>query len=200
VNTNAQRSASDVQAANQFRWLAFQGSAVSQCNCDGIHNFGSIWHLFDVNSAGLLARAQRSPAGPRLTGEVPPVTATKDALQLARDRVARRLGSGRTALPPELGGGLFALALQAGPPNVSSQSDGGAPPGSVTSIVGSFGNTPERQANLSFLRPAITACAETLTERLDTLFWLHAGSRDRDHDATGMPIQGGAIRISAHFS
>ena len=127
-----------------------------------------------------------------LTGELQPVTATKEALQLAKDRVARRLGSGRTALPPDLGGGLFALTTQAGPPNASPQPDGAAQPGPIMSFVGSFGNTSERRANLSFLQPAITARAETLTERMDALFRLHTGSRDRDHDATGMPIQGGA--------
>jgi hypothetical protein len=115
-----------------------------------------------------------------------PSTGPKAALKLARDRVAQRLGAGRTALPPDLGGGLFALPAPAGSALLSSQTDRVR---TDTSFVASFGDTPERRANLSFLPPGISARAEALTQGLDALFLRHTGSADRSHDLGGMPIQ-----------
>lgn len=111
------------------------------------------------------------------------------ALQRARERVARRLGAGRTPLPPDLGGGLFALATEPDAAATPTSSEAARPARALKSFVASFGDTPENRSSLSFLPPATTAQAEALTQKLDALFLNHAGSTDRTHDVAGMPIE-----------
>lgn len=137
-----------------------------------------------------LARDQADESMEASGDEAQPFAAPKAALQLARDRVARRLGAGRTSLPPDLGGGLFALPAQPVTDTATSKYVGAARTVAPKSFVASFGDTPERRANLSFLPPGISARAQALTDQLDTLFLRHAGSNDRRRDDVGMPIQG----------
>lgn len=140
-----------------------------------------------------LARDQADGAGESMEAngdEAQPFAAPKAALELARDRVARRLGAGRTSLPPDLGGGLFALPAQPVTDTATSHHVGAARTVAPKSFVASFGDTPERRANLPFLPPGISARAQALTDQFDALFLRHAGSNDRRRDNAGMPIEG----------
>ncbi len=139
----------------------------------------------EATDVSMTPSSEEESAGPR------PATAQDTALQLARDRVAQRLGAGRTPLPPDLGGGLFALAALSDSAIESTPPNGATPPGALKTFVASFGITPEHRANLSFLPPEISAWAEALTGKLNALFLRHAGSNDRSHDGGGVPIDGG---------
>ncbi len=133
-------------------------------------------------------RAEEPPES-RLTAAASP---SAQALQRERQRVARRLGSGRTALPPGILDGLFASVPpeEATGPAASGEEDVRVRLG-VGALVASIANTAETRENVSFLPPELSQRAAELTVRVHEAFFRHAGSTDQKSDADGMSIDPG---------